>query len=209
MKFFIFSFLFFSPLSSQTQEQKQAVDSFNIIISKVSDFIKLPQKLIYKQNYTKSPSGFVVGVLEYSGSNLTYDIKKTESIINPFVGYIDIDFTNKSNAACGNVFYTISKYKKFIGWDTENGALDNSNSLKCFEPQNDFDGKPESSFTDRIRFEFSYQNNKWVFKSIIRKEYNTPPLAISGALGLFPSPVLPLKDKESIDFNFKWLTLIQ
>jgi hypothetical protein len=209
MKNFIVAILVFSALSSQAQDQKQAVDSFSVIVSKFSNFIKSPQKLIYKQKYTDSPSGFVVEVIEYSGSNLLYDIKKTESIITPFVGYIEIDFTDKSNSVCGNVFYTISKNKMFIGWDTEKGALDNSNSLKCYEPQTGSDVKPVLSSADRVRFDFSYQNDKWVFKSAIRTDYNKPPFAISGALGLYSGPAQPLKDKESSEFNANWLTLIQ
>ena len=209
MKNFIVAILVFSALSSQAQDQKQVLDSFSIIVSKFSNFIKSPQKLIYKQNFKDSPSGFVVEVIEYSCSNLVYDIKKTESIITPFVGYIEIDFTDKTNAVCGNVFYTIGKNKMFIGWDTEKGALDNSNSLKCYEPQTGSDGKPVLSSAERVRFDFSYQNDKWVFKSAIRTDYNKPPFAISGALGLYSGPAQLLKDKESSEFNAIWLTLIQ
>lgn len=208
MKKIVIVFLLFNALNLQAQDQKQALDSFNSIVNKFSDFIKSPQKLIYKQTFSKSPSGFVVEILEYSGSNLSYDIKKTESIVSPFVGFIEIDFISKNNSACGNVSYTLTKYKHCVGWDTEKGALDNAISPKCYEPQIDVTGKPESSFVDRVRFTFAYQNNNWVFKSVDRPNYGNSELAISGALGLYPDPVLPLTNKESREFNEKWLTLI-
>lgn len=208
MKTIISVVLFFFVLSIQAQEQKQALDSFNQIVDKFNVFFKIPQKLICKQTFPDSPTGVVVVIMEYHGKNLSYDIKKTESLVSPLIGFIEIDFTDKSNASCGNVFYTISGKKTFVGWDTEKGAIDNSNISKCYDPQIRFDGRVELSFVDKVRFEFSYQNSKWVFKTANRTEYNTPTLAISGALGLYPDPNQPLIDKESIEFNAKWMDLI-
>jgi hypothetical protein len=195
-------------LNMYSQDQQKALDSFNQIVNKFSDFFSTPQKLIYKQTFSKSSTGVIVEIMEFKGLNLSYDIIKTESIVSPFNSYIEIDFTNKTNAACGNVFYIIEEYKTFVGWDTENGALENVDDLKCYEPQIDIFGKPRPSFVDKVRFEFAYQNNKWVFIMVNRTKYNKPNLPISGALGLFPDPVIPLTDKESMEFNAKWLALI-
>ena len=150
-----------------------------------------------------------INIIEYQGKNLSYDIKKTESIVSPFIGFIEIDFTDKSNSSCGNVFYTIGDKKTYTGWDTEKGALDNADILKCYDPQIRFDGRVELSFVAKIRFEFAYQNNKWIFKMANVTEYNTPNLPLSSALGQYPDPVQPLTDKESIEFNAKWLELIK
>ena len=206
----LFFFALCSQAQAQSQEQKQAIDSFDLIVNKFSTFFKSPQKLINKQAFSKSPSGVSVHVLEYSGTNLSYDIKKTESIISPFTAFIEIDVSPKSNNSCGNVFFIVGekKYKTITGWDTEKGALDNSDTLKCYEPQLFF-GRVMPSIAYRVKFEFAYQNNKWVFKAVTnQQDNNKAESTISGALGLYYEPIQPLTNKESNEFNAKWIALI-
>lgn len=59
-----------------------------------------------------------------------------------------------------------------------------------------------------IRFTFSYKQDKWILKSVIRKEHNLPEHAISGALGLYPDSVLRVTNNESFKINAKWMSLL-
>ncbi|MBL0310031.1 MAG: hypothetical protein IPP77_10235 [Bacteroidetes bacterium] len=156
-------------------DQQKVVQSFNFVVEKFSAFIQTSHKLVYKQAYTNSPTGILVYILEYKGSNLSFDIKRTESIISPFLGYIEIDFEDRSNARCGNVSFSIKNYTKISGWDNEQEAINFDTVMKCYEPQLDMFNKPEKSFIDRIQFVFAYQDGKWIFKETKRIKTPLPP----------------------------------
>jgi len=186
-------FVLSSKAHALEQTNNQTVESFNLIVGKFDNFFKSPQKIIYRENYSESPSGGVVYVIEYSGVNLRYDIKKTDSMISPFTAFIELDLTTGSNGSCGNV----SGYQNNIGWDNEKEALEKSNSPNCY--------KPSEYVTHPVKFGFAYQNNKWILKSVVYTEFNRPDKAILSALDLYQS----VTNKESIVFNSKWMNLIK
>jgi hypothetical protein len=174
-------------------EKNQPVESFDLIVSTFSKFFESPQKIIYRQKYSDSPSGVLVFVNEYSAANLRYDIKKTDSMISPFTAHIELDVKERNNGSCGNV----SGYKKIVGWHDEKEALEKSDSSSCY--------KTENEYSRPIKFVFAYQNSKWVLKSVVYSGDYSPERVISSALGLYPSAI----DKESVVFNAKWMNLIK
>jgi hypothetical protein len=211
MKLFtiIITLIFFCGISNVQADQPKAIYSFNSIKGKFSNFFKTPQKLIYKQSYSASPTGINVEIIEYDCIEMSYDIQETKSLISPFIAYIDLDLTSISNSSCGNVSYTIGDSKTTTGWDSEKGALDNADIPSCYKRQMDITGSLEPISRETIRINFAFQNNKWVFKSAVRKKYNIPPLALSNAFGIIINPGIQLQDSTSIAYNSKWIELIK
>jgi hypothetical protein len=200
---FVLFFLFFSLISTVNaqSDQDRAIQTFKIIAAKFSEFFKSPQKLIYKQSFSESPTGINVEVIEYHCSNISYDINITESLISPYVGYVDLELSSLSNCACGNVSYTVGAYKRITGWDNEKDALDNVNGKDCYKQQFDISGKLDEIQKDNVRVNYAYQNNKWIFKNVS----STP---ISNAFNIISAPGVKLQDSSSFKFNSPWVKLV-
>ena len=191
--------MFFAICGMQAQDQKQALADFKLIVNRFQDFFKTPQKIVYKERYTGSPTGQIAEVLNYSLNEISYDIQKTESIVSPFAGYILINVTKTTNAKYGNITSGKGKKLRRIGFDTERAALDNSDNLTCYEPQIVDNYSWGTVVLDR-KYYFTYQDNKWVFKNMDTN------LVFNYLYGITSTPALT--EDESLQFNSKWRTLI-
>jgi hypothetical protein len=104
---------------------------------------------------TKRKELFVIYFVEqFIFFDIEYDVRKTDSLVSPYTGHIDIVMDIKNNKRCGDIEFS-GKYPK--GYSNIDMALANDTTETCFEL---------SPYQRRERFEFAYQNNKWILKSI-------------------------------------------
>jgi hypothetical protein len=181
-------------------EQDQALNSFQKLVDKFSSFFQTKQYLVYKQSYSESPTGVLVYVLEYSLSkDISYDVQKTQSLISPFIGYITLGLTSRENGSCG----TVMGYKVRVGWNNADDAVKNIDNGSCYKYT-----PLDKPYVDEVRFTFAFQQGKWIFKDIIRVEFNKPAIAISTGLGKPAFPGNVISEQSGLEINKKWLNLI-
>jgi len=173
--------------SSALKDNTEAINQFEKIVDNYEAFFKASPYLIIKANtYPDHKISFVLH--KYLGSNLTYDIQKTDSLISPLAGYIKIDMTNQ-----------------FDGFEQVRDAINAANQLQTLKSNLPFVAK----------FVFAFQREKWVLKRIVNEKQTfkdgTEGNLSAGILGLFEldnefghmKPVEP----ELIEFNKGWSEL--
>lgn len=166
-------------------QEEQAIKAFQITVSNFETFFETPQKYIYKEIYSESPTKEIVMINVLEKTNISYDISKTQSIITPYTGYITVTYIRSENNKCGNfkTKYTDPRYT------TEELALQNDLPT-CYKPIN----------TMRTTFYFAYQNNKWVLKRYDENLFWKYLISNQN-----PS----LTQQESIDLNSKWSVFLK
>jgi len=199
-KILIINFIFLFVLSIQVlaQEKSVAISSFKKIVSKAEKFFAVKQKFLAKEEFPDSLTGIVAKIWECDCVKLSFDIKISDSLISPFLGYIYLDLKERNNEKCGNVKIG----EDYYGWDNEVDPIKNAESEICYR-----------SFIPEIetyRLNFAYQNNKWVVKGAYNVSQGRSWGRLSRAFGIStPPPHLPLSRPEAIKFNRKWTELFK
>ena len=179
-------------------EQHQAVQSFKKIVDAFSTFFQTKQLLAYKQSYSNSPTGVLVYIIEYSCSDISYDVRKTDSLISPYQGILNLKLTKKDNGACGDV----KGFKQNVGWNNVEEAIKHAEAKTCYKY---LLGRP---YIDEVSLMFAFQSGKWVFKTITRTEYNKPEIALSAVFGQEVLVGLMITEPVGVKFNKAWTDLI-
>lgn len=182
----------------EINEQKQALQSFETIAAKFKAFFNNDPKFLSKEALSESPTGVTYEAEEYHLIDIAYDVQKTESIVSPFVGYIDLTCTARRNGSCGNV-----KIKDYTyGWYNIADAFKQIENVACY---NWFSASKSSPFTRR--FIFAYQNGAWVFKDVIFKDSNKKADQLLAVLGRPSGDFLEI-ELSGRQYNQPWSTLI-
>jgi hypothetical protein len=173
------------------------VSSLEKIVVEFEKFFSKPQKLLVKYSSKHSPTGNYAYVLKYVGTNIKYDVQKTNSLVTPFTGEIKLKMESLANSKCGTLPYLST----VIGWPLEAAAIAASNQESCYkgygleEPEN-------------VTFGYSYQKNKWVLKQITRSYVSTteiyPARQFLATVGMPSDTSVVPTDPESQEFNHGW-----
>ena len=91
------------PAALYGAEQAQVISQFEKKVELFEQFFQAAPKVIEQQEYSKSPSGYIYFYNQYKFRELSYDIKKTSSLISPYTGYIDLGYIKDNSAKCGDV----------------------------------------------------------------------------------------------------------
>ena len=174
------------------------VPSFEKIVDGFENFFSKPQKLLVKFASKHSPTGHSAHVLKYVGSNVKYDVQKTNSLVTPFTGDITLTMENLSNSRCGTLPYLGT----IVGWPSELAAITASKEESCYK-RSDVLLEPES-----VTFKYSYQKSRWVLKQITRS-YATldgiyPAQGILAAVGIPSDTSVVPTGAEAQEFNLGW-----
>jgi len=129
------------------------VKSFESVVSKLNEFYNTNPIFLDEQPFYSSPTNKVFHLYKYQNPvNISYDVKKTESLVTPFIGYIEvtisdvwinteIELDNKGKATKGH----------FKLEDCLKDTIFHKYKVKGVLP---------------IKYYYSYQKDKWVFKTI-------------------------------------------
>jgi hypothetical protein len=181
--------------TSQAATPKDPLKSFQSLVAGYTAFFSSSQKLLHIHRSSESPSGKLAAISQYIGKDLSYDVKKTDSLVSPFSAYIQLSLSSTRNSSCG----TVTAYQQQVGWPDAAGALAHADSTTCFKPL-----FSDQEYWDRVRFQYSYQDDKWVLMQIVRLEFGTPEHAISAAIGRPGTSGPALRDPEAMAFNKPW-----
>ncbi len=200
---FLLFVLLVYPGNALAQKDQAVIKSFEQIVARFRTFFKTKQKLVDKQMFSASPTGFVAVIIEYECyecTNIPYDVEKTQSIVTPYTGYMVLKLLRRENDSCGN----IREGTRVFGWDTVEGALKQKDDENCFRMF--LDGQKA---LNPVRLNFHYEKGNWVFKEALHTERKNPARAISTALGVPVSPNLIVLEPEGMKINNTWLKLVK
>jgi hypothetical protein len=142
--------------ATETQEQK-AINSFKKVANDFSNFFKTNPKFVAKImpfKTQKADKPIYYYIEQHMFQESAFDVRKTDSLVSPFFGYIDIVFDDKSNKNCGDVKSGL--YNKIVGFSEIEKALEKDGD-DCLQIQ---------LKQRKNRFEFAFQSNKWILKKI-------------------------------------------
>jgi len=186
------------------ENEKIIKENFTKIYTKLSKMLKTKPKpqFLHKSRFTiDNPKGYIIYVLEFACSKITYDIKKIKSLVNnknvKYEAHIDLNkivVTNNHN--CGNVKTDFG----VAGWDNIEGAIKNKDSKPCYK---------DNQYMDQIRlnFEYSVKNSSWDFKEAIRKNSGREEQIFSAIFGKEVESGLNITEKAGVEFNKVWQLL--
>jgi hypothetical protein len=194
-------------------EEARALKNFERIVDDFSKYFATNPKFVSKEadseRYSFYTAKIIYTIHQQVLKNVSFDVRKTDSLVSPFAGYIDVEFIRKNNVNCGDVFFRSSPPGPVgsptgpIGYSNIHIALNRANEDSCF--------KSLTSTTDR--YEFAYQNSRWVLKSIksIRDKRISQNDFMTAVLGIKESAYnfKFITEPAGLDFNKKWFVLVK
>jgi hypothetical protein len=134
-------------------EESIALKKFKSVVSHYEKFFATKPVLLKTTINSYSKSGYVYTYRKFEARDFSYDVKKNDSLVSPFMGYITLSFKAQSNGSCGDYIGD----KKPVGFTSANEAEANKNNSSCYTSDNDL--------SDTSELVFAYQDGKWVFKN--------------------------------------------
>ena len=182
--------LVFSSIAvAQTQEE--VISSFEKQVDKFQKFFSSKPKFLEKQSYKGSPTSYIFFYNRFDSCNISYDIQKTDSLISPYMGYINVRYRASESMNCGD-FIGLHEKQQFTTLDLARQKRDDES---CYIEVMDI--------TYGAKFVFAFQKKKWVYKEVINTYSNKPDPLFSTAFGIATAPKLYVEDN-----NF-WKRLIE
>jgi hypothetical protein len=167
------------------------VASFRVIVDRFRSYFAAEPKLIVTQEPGKD-GGFVVVVL--SAEDLSFDVKKTDSLVTPQIGIISMKVSGISNADCGDLTGLVK------GWSTLDGALAAARRSECFKP---WPIPTEAPSEFDVKLKFGFQDGKWVFQ----RDGGTGMGIFDSLSYFYPNPKIDFTEPEASAMNAPWLAL--
>jgi hypothetical protein len=142
--------------AEQSAPAGDPLSSFKVIVRKFNTFFAAgPRKAIVKTSSGYSPTGEFV-IEEYSAQDIGYDVEKTDSLVSPYSGTIQMNIIGRANSSCGDLKHAGIAY----GWSSVNGALSAIDRSECYR-YSPIEGKPT---VYAVKLVFALQDGRWVFK---------------------------------------------
>jgi len=151
-----------------------------------------------KQDFTHSPTGKSYSHVRLKLLDSGFDVQRTNSLVSPFIGYISLTCVAENTDKCGDiVIYSKGGPEKvqrdLYGYSTREKAI--ARVRDCLKPTNTPPGV--------VHFTFIYQDGRWVFKDVIRTDYNKRDTFFLAALGRAEPPYHRVPDNQA------WEALIE
>lgn len=201
--FTLLSYILSATVVYATEQQCQdaVLGSFQPIVKKFTDFFAKNPKLLSKVSPPKDRNAKAYSTTHFFLRQVYYDILKTNSIVTPYSGFIDVDTDVSDNKDCGNVTFN---NKDKDGWANIDEAINNDENKSCFI------SRTSDSGPVRHRFNFQYQARakKWAITNITYQDgkINGRFMVLLG----FVSPWFPVMDEpRAQEFNKDWSDLFK
>jgi len=180
---------------SSQNTSTEPVALFEVQVGRIEDFLKQP-KLALVVNGNNGQTF----IARFRAADIKYDVRKTDSLVSPFSGFVTATMRSEINAQCGNVRYGGTG----IGWSSENLAIENAKNEPCFS-----DPFPRPPIL--ARFSYSFQRGKWVFKGATYHYFDEPlnekpETYIGSALDESADTYVGARSVQGREFNGGWRT---
>jgi len=140
-------------LTDSSNNDNEIVKSFEQVTEKINNFYNSNPIFLDEQPLSSSPTKKVFHLYKHQSSiNISYDIKKTESLVSPCMGYIEVTI---SDIWINTELITDSKGKVTQGLFRLEDCLADT----IFH-------KYKAKGVVKIKYYYTYQKEEWVFKDI-------------------------------------------
>lgn len=173
-------------------KQEEIASSFEKRVNEFENFFSSKPKLLDKQSFKKSPTGYIFKYHHFDNYKISYDIRKTDSLVSPYMGYITLIYLESISTKCGDFRDTILKEKFFTTIELARQKRDDESCYK----------RTPIEFKDK--FIFAFQKNQWVFKEVLNLYNNKPDPLFNSAFGINVQA-----ERHTNDDNNFWKKLIE
>ena len=186
---------------SPENSDSAALQSFQPIVRKFTDFFKKNPKLLVEVSPPQAPEVKTYSIHHFLARRAYYDLFKTNSIVTPYNGFIDIVTEVLDNKQCGDMSL---KTKEKEGWADINMAIANAENKSCFVSRTEKTGP----LRQRFHFDYSAMRGKLELTSITYQD-GKPNERLMAVLGV-ASPWFPVMDEpQAQEFNKDWIDLLK
>ena len=167
-------FILLGVTKSFAQEDKKAMSLFEEQVNKFEKFFSSNPKLLVKQSYHDSPTGYIFFYERFDDYKISYDIKKSDSLVSPYIGYLTVSHLETTSKKCGDFKgYGDEKY-----FSTIELSRQKKEDKSCYKPL--IVGGTEVRLSSK--FIFAFQKEQWVYKDVVN-DYNEPDSMFYAAFG--------------------------
>lgn len=180
--------------AKDSSSSENALNAFQDILNKHQNYFNSNPKLLLMLSVKESPTSVAYEISQFIFQDISYDIQTTNSIITPYIGYIDVKTKTRNNNICGNIKRTYDT----PGWDNIDDALNNAENASCYIEQGEVVN----------RYHYAYQNGKWIFKDVTYANGSVNGRIMS-IYGKSTDWFLVAEDQKAKTFNQEWFNLIK
>ena len=187
--------------AAEQQDQDEALQSFQQIVKKYTDFFQRTPILLTKVSPPDAPNGRAYYMTYFPVKQIFFDILETNSIVTPYSGYVSIETDVFDNMQCGNVSFN---KKDINGWATIDEALKKFTDKACFVIRTADSGPIQH----HINFLYQAITRKWFLTNITYQngELNGRFMVLLG----IASPSFPVvTEPQALKFNKDWIDLFR
>jgi hypothetical protein len=195
------------------QEEQEAISSFEKQVQKYEKFFSSKPKVLFKQSYSfdkktlsvlselkSSPTGYVFHYKRFDDYTISYDVRKTDSLVSPYMGYITVNYLETVSTKCGD--FEIKSHLKEdpdeYFFTTLELARQKRDDESCYRPFQ-VGGK---EIRRSAKFIFAFQKKQWVYKDVVDAK-NEPNVVFYNAFGN------PIYGRLYVEDNDFWKKLIE
>lgn len=196
-----------SPISNPLSNQTDALDPlgrFKILVSKFEAVVKNNSPYVAKFINPQNPNipFFWINKMLLT-KPISYDVKKTDSLVSPFTAVMGVTFKRRSNGSCGDKKQLVDT--SYDSYSNLKSAIENKDNESCFV----YDTSSEID----INYLFSYQNDKWILKDVLLISVSdlkgkpfepTRTASEANVFGLTTPSSAPITEPEAISINKVW-----
>jgi hypothetical protein len=182
-------FLLFIIFTGTAYGDDSAVAKFKEIVNQIETSLNASPPLYDVQNYPKSVTGRVIIPNRYRISPFRFDVKRTDSLVTPFIGEIAFDASTQTTSKCGSV----SRPSGGLAAASTEEALESAKKEDCWRTE-----FPEPC---AVLFAYGYAETKWMLRQITSKPTGCA-LLINYALGV------STPGRAQTDLNDNWRSLL-
>jgi hypothetical protein len=181
--------------------QTTVIKSFEPIVEKITKFFSNHPKLLTKVSPPENPKQEAFSITHFKMESISYDILRSESIIFPYTGHIDVDTQVADNKPCGDQSFALTEKE---GWSNINDATRNANTTSCFVIRTPQIG----IIRHRFIFQYHVKTGRWALSEIVYQD-GTINGRFMVLLGV-PSPWFPLMNEpQALSYNKDWIRLFK
>ena len=166
-----------SLASAQQDEEKKVITAFENRVAVFEKFFAAQPKFIEDQSYNTSPSGHIFFWNRFDNCQVSYDVKKTESLVSPYMGYISVSCDEVSTNKCGDFVQKFSTLEL---------ARQNKDNTACYG----------TDLTRETKYVFALQKGKWIFKDILNTYTNQTDRRFATLIGYNGPDRFPVADND-------------
>lgn len=188
-------FIFLSVAKAFAQEEKEVISLFEKQVDKFEKFFSSNPKVIEKQSSSDSPTGFIFFYHRFDDYKISYDVRKSDSLVSPYMGYITVSHWETYSRKCGDLE---TKYhgKLFTTIDFARQKRDDESCYERYRVGTTIMKRGEAKFI------FAFQKKQWVYKNVVGTD-NKPHVIFYNAFGN------PIYGRLYVEDNDFWKNLIE